>query len=97
MYTHTYVYMYIYVYIHAYIYIYIYIIMKNALWVFVAVRENISPIILAQTEMTWICTRLQLVIVAKNLTAYEGYESTRHAGSNNEILLPENVNQMMSL
>ena len=27
-----------------------------------------SPIILAQTEMIWICTRLQRVIVAENLT-----------------------------
>ena len=29
--------------------------------------------------MTWICTRLQRVIAAENLTACEGYISTRHA------------------
>ena len=37
--------------------------------------ENISPIILAQTKMTWTCTRLQRVIAAENLTACESYES----------------------
>ena len=42
-------------------------------------------------EMTWICTWLH-VIAVENLTACEGYESTRHAGANNVILLPENVN-----
>ena len=54
-------------------------------------------IILDQTEMTSICTRLQRMIVAENLTSSEGYESTRHAGANDVILLPENVNQMMGL
>ena len=70
---------------------------NNALWVSVAGRENISPIILAQTEMTWICTRLQRVIAAENLTACKGYESTRHTGTNDVILLTENVNRMMGL
>ena len=44
----------------------------------VAGRENISPIILALTLTNWIWTRLQLVSAAVNLTACEGYESTRH-------------------
>ena len=70
---------------------------RNTLRVSLAGRENISPIMLAQTEMTWICTRLQRVIAAENLTACEGYESTRHAGANDDILLPENVNRMMGL
>ena len=30
-------------------------------------------------------------------SACEGYESTRHVGANNVILLPENVNRMMGL
>ena len=34
---------------------------------------------------------------ADNLTACEGYESTRHAGANNVILLQVNVNRMMGL
>ena len=58
---------------------------------------NISHIILAQTKMTWICTRLQGVITADNLTACEGYVSTRHDGANDVILLLENVNRMMGL
>ena len=37
------------------------------------------------------------VIAAENSTACEGYESTRHAGANNVILLPENVNRIMGL
>ena len=69
----------------------------NNLWVFVAGRENISPIILAQTEKTCICTLQQRMIAAGNLTACEGYESTMHAGANDVILLPENVNRMMGL
>ena len=60
-------------------------------------RENISPIILAQTVMIWICTRLQCVIAAENSIAFEGHKSTRHTGANNVILLPENVNRMMGL
>ena len=40
---------------------------------------------------------LQRVIAAENLTACEGYESTRHVGANNVILLQENVNRMMGL
>ena len=60
-------------------------------------RENISPIILAQTEMIWICVRLQRAIASENLKACEGYESTRHAGANNVIFLLENVNRMIGL
>ena len=63
----------------------------------VAGRENISSIILALTVPNWIWTRLQRVIAAENFTACSSYESTRHAGANNVILLPENVNQMMGL
>ena len=37
------------------------------------------------------------VIAVENSIACEGYESTRHAGTNNVILLPENVNQMMGI
>ena len=37
------------------------------------------------------------MIAAENLTACEGYESTRRAGANNVILLPENINQEHSL
>ena len=70
---------------------------KNALRVSVAGRVNISPIILAHTVTIWICTRLQRVITAENSTACEYYESTRHAGSNNVILLSENVIRMMGL
>ena len=47
--------------------------------------------------MTWTCTQLQRVIVAENLTACDSYESTRHAGENDVILLLENGNQMMGL
>ena len=54
-------------------------------------------IILALTVTNWIWTRLQRVIAAENLTACEGYESTRHAGANNVILLQENVNRLMGL
>ena len=60
-------------------------------------RENSSPIILTKTEMTRIYTRLQHVVATENLTACEDYESTRYAGANNGIFLPENVNQMMDL
>ena len=70
---------------------------ENALRVSVAGRENISPTILALTVTNWIWTRLQRVIAAENLTACEGYESTRHAGANNVILLQENVNRLMGL
>ena len=81
------------------IYIYIYISVgtwkKNALRVSVAGRENISPILLAHTVTIWICTRLQRAIAAENSTACEDHESTRRAGANNVILLPENVNRMM--
>ena len=70
---------------------------KNSLWLSVAGRENISPIILAHTVMIWICTRLQRVIAAENSTACEDHESTRRAGANNVILLPENVNRIMGL
>ena len=59
--------------------------------------ENISPIIIALTVTIWIWSRLQRVIASENLTVYEGYESTRHTGSNDVILLPENVNRMMGL
>ena len=45
----------------------------------------------------WIYTQLRHVIAAENLTACEGYESTRHAGANDIIFLPENVNRMMGL
>ena len=48
----------------------------------VAGRENIPPIILAQTEMTWICIRVQRVIAAENLTTCEGNESPRYDGAN---------------
>ena len=58
-------------------------------------RENISPVILAQTEMISICTQQQRVIASENLAAWEGYESTN--GANDVILLPENVNQIMVL
>ena len=94
-YTHTHT---IYIYIYKYI-IQIWIIQwkKNALRVSVAGRENISPILLAHTVMIWICTRLQHVIAAENLTACEDHESTRRAGVKNIILLPENVNRMMRL
>ena len=87
--THTY--------IHTYMQIRTVQQKKNTLWVSVEGRENISPIILAQMEMTWICTRLQRVIAAENLTACEGYESTRHACANDVILLSETVNRMMDL
>ena len=70
---------------------------KNALRVSVAERENISPIILAHMVTIWICTRLQRVIAAENSTACEDHESTRRTGTNNVILLPENVNRMMAL
>ena len=70
---------------------------KNALRVSVAGRENISSILLAHTVTIWICTRLQHVIAAENSTACEDHESTRRAGANNVILLPENVNRMMGL
>ena len=62
-----------------------------------AERENISPILLAPTVTIWICTRLQHVIAAENLTASEDHVSPRRAGANNVILLPENVNRMMGL
>ena len=68
---------------------------ENAPRVSVAGRENISLIILALTLTNWIWARLLRVIAAENLTAREGYESTRHAGANNVILLPENVNRMI--
>ena len=68
---------------------------KNAPRVSLAGRENISPIILAHTVTIWICTRLQRVIAAENSTACEDHESTRRAGTNNVILLPENVNRLM--
>ena len=70
---------------------------KNALWVSVAGRENISLIILAHSVTIWICTRLQRVIATENSTACEGHESTKRVGANNVILLPENVNRMMGL
>ena len=35
-----------------------------------------------------VCTWLQRVIAAENLTTCEGYESIRHADTNNVILLP---------
>ena len=60
-------------------------------------RKNISPIILAHTVTIWVCTRLRRVIAAENSTASEGYESIGHAGANNVIPLPENVNRMMGL
>ena len=41
--------------------------------------------------------RLQRGIAAENLTACAGYESTRHVGANDVILLPDNVNRMMGL
>ena len=82
--VYIYIYMYIYyvcVYIYMCLYIYIYIYMnsirkENAFWESVARRENISPIILARTKMTWACTRLQRVIASENLAACESYEST---------------------
>ena len=43
---------------------------KNAHWLSVAGRENISPIILAHTVTIWICTRLQRVIATGNSTDY---------------------------
>ena len=70
---------------------------ENALRVSVAGRENISPTLLTLTVTNWIWTRLQRVIAAGNLTASEGYESTRHAGANNIILQQENVNRMIGL
>ena len=91
-----------YLYIYIYIYIYLYIIWivqwkKNALRVSVAGRENISPIMLAHTVTIWIRTRLQCVIAVENSTACEGHESTKRAGANNVILLPENVSRTMGL
>ena len=70
---------------------------KNTLRVSVAGREIISPIILAQTEMNWICTRPRRVIAAENLTACVDYESKRDSDANDVILLPENINRMMGL
>ena len=53
------------------IYIYKYTL-ENVVRESLAGKENISPIIIAQTEMTWICTRLQRVIAVENLTAFDG-------------------------
>ena len=59
-------------------------------------RENESTIIFAQTEMTWLCAWLQRDC-DRDLTACEGYESTRQAGANDVILLSANLNRMMDL
>ena len=37
------------------------------------------------------------MIATENLIACEGYESTRHAGANDVILLSENINRILDL
>ena len=80
IYIHTHIYMYIYIYIYIiciyiyiYIHVYIYIYMYMYIYLSVVESENISPILLAQTEMTWICTLLQ------QNAAYESKTSRRHS------------------